>query len=84
MVGAVFVAMGLAILWFSGIGVGTAPGAAKPSPESSRALAELVTREVEKEFDRNSYVGLVVGVVAKDEEALLGFGRERLGRLAGS
>ena len=77
--GAVLVAMGLAILWFSNFSVVTTTVAATPSSGTSKALAELVTRVVEQELDRNSHVGLVVGVVAKDQEALVGFGRERLG-----
>jgi CubicO group peptidase (beta-lactamase class C family) len=77
--GAMFVVMGLAILWFSGLSVGVGPVAAAPPREVDAVLAELVTRHVERDFRQNSRVGLVVGVVSKDQEALIGFGCERLG-----
>jgi CubicO group peptidase (beta-lactamase class C family) len=38
-----------------------------------------VTRHVEREFEQHSHVGLVVAAVSKDEEIVLGFGRQRLG-----
>lgn len=67
------------MLWFSGIRVGAAPVAASRPVDDESGLAEIVRQQVERDFTRHGRVGLVVGVVAGDEEVLLGFGERRLG-----
>jgi CubicO group peptidase (beta-lactamase class C family) len=77
--GLVLLGIGTALLWFSDFRIGASPAAVPPSREADSRLAELVTRHVERELQKNSHIGLVVGVVSKDQEVLLGFGRQRSG-----
>jgi CubicO group peptidase (beta-lactamase class C family) len=70
---------GIATLWFSDIRIGASPAAVSQSREADSPLAELVTRHVEREFQQRGHIGLVVGVVSKDQAVLLGFGSQRLG-----
>jgi CubicO group peptidase (beta-lactamase class C family) len=82
-VGLFWIGVGFATLWFSGLHIGAAPAVAQqtvePQRENETPLSKLVTREVEREFEQQSHVGLVVGVVAEGEELLLGFGTRRVG-----
>ncbi len=64
---------------FSGIRVGAAPAAVSQPREDNSRLAEIVTEHVERAFEQPSYIGLVVGAIAKDEEVLLGFGTRQVG-----
>lgn len=84
-----WVALGLAIVWFSSVRIGQAPTAAEPislasatltqlSPAESR-LTEIVTQEAQQDFNEYARVGLVVGVIADGQELLLGFGKPAVG-----
>jgi CubicO group peptidase (beta-lactamase class C family) len=75
----VWMALGIATLWFSGMRFGGSPAAFAQPTEAGSPLAELVTEHVEKEFKRNGHVGIVVAAVSNDDEALLGFGRRNVG-----
>ncbi|MCA9428008.1 MAG: beta-lactamase family protein, partial [Candidatus Omnitrophica bacterium] len=73
------VLVGYLSLWFSELQVGAKPIAVSQPPETESQLAEIVTQTVEREFDRNAHVGMIVGAVADGEEILLGFGNRRVG-----
>lgn len=84
-VGLFWMGVGVATLWYSGLQLGAAPTAtptraATQQREEDDGLTEIVTREVEREFEQKAHVGLVVGVVANGEELVLGFGTRRLGQ----
>ena len=71
--------LGIATLWFSDFRIGAMPTAVLPQGEGNNPLVDMVTQAVEREFERQGHIGIVVGAVAKNEEALLGFGARRLG-----
>ena len=77
--GLVWFCLGIATLWFSGIHIGASPAVGSQSREDNRPLAVIVTQHVEREFEQQGRVGLVVGAIAKNEEILLGFGTHQLG-----
>lgn len=70
--------LGLATLWLSDFRIGTTPAAVSQPPEASSPLADTVTEAVEREFERQGHIGVVVGAVADDQDVLLGFGNQRL------
>ncbi len=70
--------LGFATLWFSDFHFGGKP-VAEPPTEADGSLAEIVTQTVEREFEREAHMGMIVGAVADGQEVLLGFGNRRLG-----
>jgi serine-type D-Ala-D-Ala carboxypeptidase/endopeptidase len=66
-------------MYFSGIRVGMSPLIVPRLPQDNSRLAEIVTRQVERDFRPQGRVGLVVGAIAGNEEVLLGFGSRQLG-----
>jgi CubicO group peptidase (beta-lactamase class C family) len=76
---ALILGVGIAMLCFSGIRIGASPAAVTEPTEEKSRLADIVTQHVERAFEQQGYIGLVVGAIAKDEEVLLGFGNRQLG-----
>ena len=74
-----FLCSGIAMVYFSGIRVGTSPAVVSQPREEDGRLAEIVTQHAERAFEQNGHIGLVVGAIAKGEETLLGFGTRRVG-----
>lgn len=79
LVGVFWLCVGIATLSFSDIHIGASPAVVFEPGEANSPLAEIVTQHVEREFEQQGHIGLVVGAIAKSEETLLGFGRQRLG-----
>ncbi len=77
--GMLMLCVGITMVCFSGIRVGMSPTAATMQPEQNSRLAAIVTEQVQRSFEQQGYIGVVVGAIAKDEEVLLGFGARRLG-----
>jgi CubicO group peptidase (beta-lactamase class C family) len=68
-----------AMVYFMGFRLGASPTVVSQPRAQNGRLAEIVTQHVERAFEQNGHIGLVVGAIAKDEEMLLGFGARQVG-----
>jgi hypothetical protein len=77
--GIFLLALGLPVLCFSGIRVGASPAAVSQPPEQYSRVAEIVTRQVEREFAKQGHVGLVVGAIRSTGRDMITFLKANMG-----
>ena len=79
-VGAVWLCLGLATLWYSDLHFGPAPTVViEESEAKEHPITKVVYEYVERDIQKRNRVGLIVGAVSGDQEVLLGFGKQQLG-----
>lgn len=78
--GVLWIGIGIATILITGFRFGLSPEmGTTPNEPPEASLAALVADHVERDFNQNSRVGLVVGAVSGAEELVLGFGKRSLG-----
>ena len=73
------VCVGIGVLWFIGVRIGISPNSVPHQPLAHNRLESLVTEHVQRDFNAQSRVGLVIAAIADGKETVLGYGARHLG-----